>query len=572
MHEELSTKPSTPNEVSLTLIADENRVDMCPCVVELPDGNILCVYDSFKKRLNFDSLAYHMGYKISPDKGKSWGQRQSFESKIPDTSANNRANIYMTSWGTIFLTWLNFPPRERLTRVSLYCSTSIDGYSWSSTREIIPTGGTSGISDRTHGLVELSNGNLVIPFSWWKGKPGPGGEPGSRYHVARAMISTDRGKTWHRGEDVDVGDFGVVINKELGRRDEWHRGLIEPSIVELSDSRLLMIMRGQNKTGAFYKSYSSNGGETWSVPVPEPQLRGARQGNYLHKLKSGNIVYVWNNNLSGAEFRDRTPLSIAISTDDGKTWRGYREIANYPNILYDNTHPGLACTVGYVTQLSDGTIGVAFNTGRCWHESEISFARFAEEWLLEKGFFDDFEHGLREWRIGRDDITVSSEIKKSGNFALKINDISRDYPTEVIHNIPLIVKGRMNFWVFLDNLNNGFGFNLGDGYAEINSGYWTKARFSFFIEPDGSLKWRDGSDGNLKELPVATDLPLKVWINIELNWDVDSDKIVVFVNGNSKGIVGRYKEGIGICYIQFSSGSVSGIGDRVFIDDVSISG
>ena len=190
-----------------------------------------------------------------------------------------------------------------------------------------------------------------------------------------------------------------------------------------------------------------------------------------------------------------------------------------------------------MTQLSDKTIGVAFHTGICWDESEISFARFTEGWLLEKGFSDDFEQGLRGWTVGRGDISVSSEIKKSGKFALKINDVSRDRPTEVIHNIPLLVKGKMNFWVFLDNLNSGFGFNLGDGYAEMNSGYWNKARFSFFVEPDGSLKWRDGSDGSLKELPVVADLPLKIWTNIELNWDADSDSIEVFIDGDSKGIV-----------------------------------
>jgi len=548
---ELLAKPSAPSGVSLTVIANENQTDKCPCVVELPDGNMLCVYDSFRGSLS--TSANSMAYKISTDKGKSWGPRRFFGSEIPNT-CDNRSSICMTSWGTIFLTWQNFPTGGRLTSLSLYYSTSTDGYNWSPAREI-PTGG---ISDRTHGLIELSNGNLIIPFSWWKGKPG------QRYHVASVVISTDRGKTWHRGRDLDAGDFGY--------EEEWHRGLLEPTIAELSDGRLLMIMRAQTNTGTFYKSYSYDGGETWTPAVPEPKLKGARQGNHLYRLKSGNLVYVWNNNISGVEFRDRTPLSIAISTNDGKTWKAYREVANYPNILYDNTHPGLACTLGHVTQLRDGSIGVAFHTGVCWDRAEISFARFTEEWLLEeeKGFFDGFEHGLREWTIGKGDISIASETKKSGKFALEINDISTDRPTELLRNIPIAIEGKMNFWVYLDKLNSGFVFSLGDGYAEVNSGYWSKARFVFHVDADGSLMWRDGSDGDLKELPVVTDLPLKVWTKMELNWNSDSEEVDIFVDGKNKGTVSAYKEGIGICYIHFGSGSVSGTGDNIYIDDVYV--
>jgi hypothetical protein len=99
------------------------------------------------------------------------------------------------------------------------------------------------------------------------------------------------GKLYNPGDGYTYTDVVVLIGKWANKgKIEWKmsdrikgdplhstRGMIEPTLLEMEDGRLLIIMRGSNeKNGAndyrlpSYKWYSisKDGGQTWSAPAP----------------------------------------------------------------------------------------------------------------------------------------------------------------------------------------------------------------------------------------------------------------------------------------------------------------
>ena len=94
---------------------------------------------------------------------------------------------------------------------------------------------------------------------------------------------------------------------------------IQPSILQLNDGRLMVLMRTQN--GRLARSYSSDGGETWTN-VELTNLPNNQSGTDAVTLRDGRHVLVYNDfaTLPGERKGPRTPLCVAVSDDDGLTW------------------------------------------------------------------------------------------------------------------------------------------------------------------------------------------------------------------------------------------------------------
>ena len=124
------------------------------------------------------------------------------------------------------------------------------------------------------------------------------------------MISDDDGATWREGGRVKPADGGC-----------W-----EPACIELKDGRVLMLMR--TGLGCQYQSFSTDGGETWS-PAEPTALRGTAAPVAITRIPTtGDLLAIWNNNL-GKDLPGnvgRTPLTAAVSKDEGETWENLRNI------------------------------------------------------------------------------------------------------------------------------------------------------------------------------------------------------------------------------------------------------
>jgi predicted neuraminidase len=129
------------------------------------------------------------------------------------------------------------------------------------------------------------------------------------------------------------------------------RGNIQPSVVQLSDDHLVAYCRrgggyGPGTEGFVVRAESHDGGNSWSegqdTKFPNPNAAI----DFL-KLKNGHLLLVFNDSPL-----DRTPLTVAISTDNDKTWPARRNIA-VGN--HDYGYP-------YAIQTADGKIHIVYTS------------------------------------------------------------------------------------------------------------------------------------------------------------------------------------------------------------------
>ena len=113
-------------------------------------------------------------------------------------------------------------------------------------------------------------------------------------------------------------------------------------MVELKDGRLMVFFR--TRLGSQYVAHSRDGGETWTRPEPSPLLSPLSPASIERIPKTGHLLAVWNDhsNVDPAMRADdaagrgglRTPLTVAISRDEGKTWINHRNILDDPKGWY----------------------------------------------------------------------------------------------------------------------------------------------------------------------------------------------------------------------------------------------
>lgn len=208
-----------------------------------------------------------------------------------------------------------------------------------------------------------------------------------------AKISTDGAKTWSdsmvinfeagsmvRGQPIVLtsGEYLLPMYNERGHDTEktspdttsyfmrydpkkktWTEssriksanGNLQPQVVQLSDTHLVCYMRRggdflPTDKGYALRSESHDGGHTWSEGVDTP-FKNPNSALDLIKLKNGHLLMVYNDNMN-----ERTPLTIAISTDNDKTWPYKRDILGGQNTY---AYP-------YAIQTSDEKIHIIFTT------------------------------------------------------------------------------------------------------------------------------------------------------------------------------------------------------------------
>jgi hypothetical protein len=175
-------------------------------------------------------------------------------------------------------------------------------------------------------LIQLKSGRLVLPGSWYRYQGGT--RKGEHWQgIAVFFLSDDGGATWRESHQC------VYPPNWLGA------GLAEPGVIELADGSLLAWARTNG--GCQYKMFSHDGGETWT------EAQGAREFlspesplSMKRNPKDGFLYAVWNfwepkfmvrmrNGSWG-----RTPLVIARSTDEAKTWTDWTILENDPDHGY----------------------------------------------------------------------------------------------------------------------------------------------------------------------------------------------------------------------------------------------
>ena len=113
----------------------------------------------------------------------------------------------------------------------------------------------------------------------------------------------DDGKTWKRSNLIDLGGHG------------HHDGATEPMVAELSDGRLLMLMR--TSLDRFWQAFSDDGGRYWRTIQPS-SIDASSSPGHLVRLSSGRLVLLWNRlNPEGGPAEERAWRGKRVSRRPG---------------------------------------------------------------------------------------------------------------------------------------------------------------------------------------------------------------------------------------------------------------
>lgn len=209
------------------------------------------------------------------------------------------------------------------------------------------------------------------------------------------FVSKDQGRTWKQSNKIDLKDDLIAegYEEKKGRQCE------QPTVMERSDGTLFTLMRndGQPMRKMLY-SESKDGGLTWSKAenyiLPNPA-----GGFHMIKLESGNIAIIYNHAPSPHNDRKwRNPLSIALSLDEGKTWKYRRNLLEWHPNSPDDEKNGNQNTFEYptLTQGPDKRIHVTWSLShkeiienKEYRFTDIQYTSLTEDWIKQKEYFEE---------------------------------------------------------------------------------------------------------------------------------------------------------------------------------------
>jgi hypothetical protein len=392
---------------------------------------------------------------------------------------------------------------------------------------------------------QLSSGLLVVPFAAWK-KPGETIAPDTGSNYTTVVTSADGGQTWQLSPSKLTSPCHRGYNGN-------NYGAIEPTIVELKDGRVWMLMRTQ--TGFLYESYSEDGIH-WEEAKPS-KFHSSTSPAALVRLKDDRIVVIWNNceqppkHDGAGVYGGRDALHAAISDDEGKTWRGFREIYRDPHRNVTPPKRGDRGTAyPQATALGDGTLLVVSGQG-----GRRAMIRLDPDWLLETRQLEPFRNRSDNWHLWKPfgpasgywrDRTrgpvMNRTTREMGPDVLHVRKRDDKAPDCAIWNFPASQSGKIRCNIRVPSDSQGASlaftnrfFNPVDARGESES--------AFLV--------RIGIEGNdAVDVSLAPDR----WHRLEMSWDLQTRKYVVRVDDRD-ALRGRTEADLfgGVSYLRIRS-------------------
>ncbi|HEV2275256.1 MAG TPA: sialidase family protein [Acidobacteriaceae bacterium] len=214
-------------------------------------------------------------------------------------------------------------------------------------------------------LVLMDDGAWMLPMYY---TPSAGITKGAQSNYSVVKISNDQGKTWRECRIPDS------------------EGLVQPSVVKLRRHAYLVFLR--SRYADFIYQASSSDGCIWSKPVPTA-LPNNNASIQAARLSDGHLVMAFDNSSTQAgrtkpQTAKRFPLSVALSVDEGKTWRWVRDLETGTEGSSGNDYYPLGAgrdeySYPAILQMPDGRIISAYTYRRL----AIKAVRFNESWIRQ---------------------------------------------------------------------------------------------------------------------------------------------------------------------------------------------
>lgn len=285
-------------------------------VIEFKDGRLGLIYSRFTGGAADHSQA-DIVLRTADPAGKSWDEPRVLISRADTDNVMSVSTVQLPNGD-----WLLFHlKRFGWNNMHLFLQRTSDDFKTLSEPVRVTTVDGYHVVNNDR-VIRTSSGRLIVPSAL---HPCPDGTPKtwSGKAIPVAFLSDDDGKTWRRAAEAvpPAIDHGIAFQ--------------EPGVVELRDGRICMWIR--TSTNHQYQSFSSDGGEHWTVPQPGPLVSAQFSPASIRRIPwTGDLVCVWNDHatIESTPSNKRTPLSVAISKDDGKTWLPGRTVEADPDGWY----------------------------------------------------------------------------------------------------------------------------------------------------------------------------------------------------------------------------------------------
>jgi hypothetical protein len=391
----------------------------------------------------------------------------------------------------------------------------------------------------------LRSGRIVVPFAAWK-KPGEVVAESTGSNYTTAVYSDTRGVTWKQSPSKLTSPCTPGYNGN-------NYGAIEPTILQLADGRVWMLLRTQ--TGFLYESFSKDGA-VWS-PAKKSRFHSSTSPAALERLPDGRIAVVWNNcempprsNKAGV-YGGRDALHAAISDDEGKTWTGFREV--YRDPFRNDTPPrrgDRGTAYPGVVAAKDGTIVLVSGQG-----NRRAMIRVDPNWLTARDRSDNFRGNLSGWHVWKPfgparaywrDRTQGAKLiphpDKPKRNVLHIRRPDDKAPDCASWNFPAGERGEL---VLRLQLRRGFqGISIA-----LNNRFFNPA------DPRGEsaavVRLTIPADGRVSK---STKLSLDKWHTLMLQWDLSTRTAWLHVDARPAARLNVRKSGFGgVSYLRLKS-------------------
>ncbi|MEZ6033921.1 MAG: exo-alpha-sialidase [Planctomycetaceae bacterium] len=263
-------------------------------IVALRNGSLLCAVTEFHDS-DSDFAKAHIIGRTSSDGGRTWNESRVLQE---NTGGLNVMSVTLRRLrnGSIAMFYLQ---KNSLNDLQLLVRFSEDeAASFGPSVRITGDEGYHVVNNDR--VTQLSSGRLLAPAA------STADVEKVDHFVSHCYFSDDHGATWKNGS---------------GHVDADKRGAMEPEVIELNDGRIMMIIRTQ--LGFIGKSYSTDGGDTWS-PMTSLGVKAPEAPATLRRIPAtGDLLLIWNNTFTAGVGHGglRTPLTTAVSKDEGETWQ-----------------------------------------------------------------------------------------------------------------------------------------------------------------------------------------------------------------------------------------------------------
>ena len=332
--------------------------------IRLKDGSIMYAYTEYIGNNWHDHANARISAVVSYDEGETWSEKRVLYVKNPDDLNLMSLSFLRMKNGDVGLFFIRKEMTDGLINCKLNIIRSADeGKTWSEAICCIDRNGY--FVTNNDRVVRLSDGRIMFPGNLHEWKPETHDGVEGVCKECFFFVSEDDGYTWSIAGETEKCNF-----LESGTRT----GLHENGIYELTDGRIMTWSRTDLGTQVF--SYSSDGGKSWTPPMPKVFFTSAVSplqikdiGKYTLAIFNPTPEYLGRN-------RDktwgRTPYVCAVSTDKGLT---------FDKVFYLEDDPDNGYCYPALIEVEGGFLVAYYhsnNSGVCLNSAKIVKVMFSE--------------------------------------------------------------------------------------------------------------------------------------------------------------------------------------------------